>query len=71
MTQYTLLNVRGELIYVEGDVNYLDLNGRVAIVVEDSLTEIPEEEPSTHLSDLPRDVWKFVPDPDDLEWDDE
>ncbi len=68
---YTLINVRGELFYVDGHVDSWDLNRRVAVVIEDNLDEVPEDEPVFYKDRLDRDVWKFVPDPDDREFDDE
>jgi hypothetical protein len=67
---YTLLNIRGELAYVEGHVDSWDLNRRVAVVIEDNLDDVPEDEPVFCKERLSLDVWKFVPDPDDREWDD-
>ncbi len=71
MPTYTLLNICGELTYVEGHVDSWDLNRLVAVVIEDNLDDVPEDEPVFCKDRLSRDVWAFVADPDDREFDDE
>ncbi len=68
---YTLINVRGELLYVDGHINSWNLNRNVAVVIEDNLDDVSEDEPVFCKDRLDRDVWAFVADPDDREWDDE